>query len=56
MEERLQRAAWECSQAEGYDYIVLNDDVEQAVRELRAIMVAEKCKTVERIHLLKEEF
>ena len=56
MEERLQRAVWECSQAEGYDYIVLNDDVEQAVRELRAIMVAEKCKTVERFHLLKEEF
>ena len=56
MEERLKRAVWECSQAEGYDYIVLNDDVDHAVRELRAIMVAEKCKTVERIHLLKEEF
>ena len=55
MEERLERATWEYSQADSYDYIVLNDDVEQAVQELQAIMLAEKCKTMDRIHLLKEE-
>ena len=55
MEERLERATWECSQAGSYDYIVLNDDVDQAVQELQAIMLAEKCKTMDRIHLLKEE-
>ena len=55
MEERLERATWEYSQAGSYDYIVLNDDVDQAVQELQAIMLAEKCKTMDRIHLLKEE-
>ena len=55
MEERLERARWECSQAVHYDYIVVNDDIQKASEELRAIMLAEKCKTMERIHLIKEE-
>ena len=38
-----------------YDYIVVNDDLKHASAELRAIMLAEKCKTMERIHLIKEE-
>ena len=55
MEERRERARWECSQAVNYDYIVVNDDLTRASEELRAIMLAEKCKTMERIHLIKEE-
>ena len=55
MEERLNRAKWECEQAVHYDYIVVNDDLKHASEELRAIMLAEKCKTMERIHLIKEE-
>lgn len=55
MEERLERARWECVQAEHYDYIVVNDDLSCACAELKAIMQAEKCKTMERIHLIKEE-
>ena len=55
MEERLERARWECSQAENYDYIVINDDLQKASEEICAIMLAEKCKTMERIHLIKEE-
>ena len=55
MEERLERAKWECSQAEHYEYIVVNDDLKTAGEELKAIMLAEKCKTMERIHLIKEE-
>ena len=55
MEERLERAKWECEQAVHYDYIVVNDDLKHASAELRAIMLAEKCKTMERIHLIKEE-
>ena len=55
MAERLERARWEYEQAPKYDYIILNDEVEHAVSELMAIMTAEKCKTMERIHLLKEE-
>ena len=55
MEERLERAKWECQQAEHYEYIVVNDDLKTAGEELKAIMLAEKCKTMERIHLIKEE-
>ena len=32
MEERLERARWECSQAEQYDYIVINDDLQRPAR------------------------
>lgn len=55
MESRLERAKWEYAQAGQYDYIIVNDSVEQATQELLAIMMAEKCKTMERIHLIKEE-
>ena len=51
----LERARWEYTQAHQYDYILLNEDVEQTAGELMAIMTAEKCKTMERIHLIKEE-
>ena len=55
MAERLERARWEYTQAHQYDYILLNEDVKQTAGELMAIMTAEKCKTMERIHLIKEE-
>ncbi len=55
MADRLERAKWEYTQARNYDYIVINDDVNSAVDELLAIMTAEKCKMMDRIHLLKEE-
>ena len=55
MQSRLERAKWEYSQAGQYDYIIVNDSVERATQELLAIMTAEKCKTMERIHFVKEE-
>lgn len=55
MENRLERARWEYEQARHYDYIVLNDEVAHAAGEVLAIMTAEKCKTMERIHLIEEE-
>lgn len=44
MEQRLERARWEMTQAYRYDYTVLNDTVENAIEKLVAIMKAEKCK------------
>ena len=55
MEKRMERAKWEYSQAEQYDYLVVNDTVEHAAQELLAIMTAEKCKMMDRIHCIKEE-
>ena len=40
--------------ANTYDYFVINDTVEQAVREINAIMLAEHCKPDERMKLLSE--
>lgn len=50
MDERLEHAKWECAQADKYDYVVLNDNVDTAVSRILAIMADEKCKTMESIH------
>ena len=53
--KRLEQARWELQQARNYDYIIINDAVENAAREFLAVITAEKCKTADRIRLLKEE-
>ena len=55
VERRLEQARWEYSQAPKYDYIVVNDDVEYAAREILSILTAEKCRTKYRMNYLKEE-
>lgn len=53
IEKRMLQAHIECSRIEMYKYIIINDRVETAVDEAIAIMTAEKCKTAERLHLLR---
>lgn len=48
IQSRLIQAKTECSFAEKYDYLVINDEVVNALSEIRAIMKAEKCKTIHR--------
>lgn len=48
---RLERAKEEFKQAKLYDYIVVNETVEEAAGELVAILKAESCRTENRIHL-----
>lgn len=52
--KRLETARWEYSQAINYDYIVLNDTVESAVREILAVLTAENCKAANRAKIMKE--
>ena len=52
--KRLVRAKVELQTANTYDYFVINDTVEQAVRELNAIMLAEHCKPAERMAILSQ--
>ena len=52
---RLARAKEEVRLAGTYDYFVINDSVENAVRELNAIMTAEHCKPQDRMEVLGEE-
>lgn len=50
VQKRLLRAKVEMETAYDYDYFVINDTVENAVKELRAIMCAEHCKPAERMN------
>ncbi len=44
-EKRLKIALEECSHAGEYGYVVVNDTVEEAVREMEAILLAESCRS-----------
>ena len=54
IQKRLVRAKVELQTANTYDYFVINDTVERAVREINAIMLAEHCKPAERMAILSE--
>ena len=43
IERRLQKAQEEVTHYENYDYVVINDDFHEAVKELEAIILAEQC-------------
>jgi len=47
---RLGVASEEIAQFVRYDYLVINDDFDEAVRELEAILIAERCKRRQRTH------
>ena len=48
IQQRLLRAKVELDSARDYDYLVINDTVEEAVEELRAILKAEHCRPADR--------
>ncbi|MFP3871069.1 MAG: guanylate kinase, partial [Syntrophobacteria bacterium] len=43
MEERLENAAREMQEAPWYDYVIINDVFEQALKALTAIVLAARC-------------
>ena len=53
IQKRLLRAKVEMDSASSYDYFVINDTVEEAVRELDAILCAEHCRAADRIHQIE---
>ena len=55
IQSRLAQSRQECTHAGDYDYIVINDDLDVAAAVAAAIMTAEKCRTAERLHILKED-
>lgn len=46
---RISKAKAEYGHIPEYDYIIINDDTDEAVNELLSIITAEKCKTAKRI-------
>ena len=53
---RLQRAVEEAKQADFYQYIVVNDNLEEAVQRLDAILTASHCSFVDNQNKMKEVF
>ena len=51
---RLERARQEYKEADVYDYIIVNDDVDRAAAELSAIILAEHCRAADRRYYLSE--
>ena len=49
---RLNNAAEEISQANWYDYLIVNDDFQTALQQLTAIVIAERCRAVRNPALL----
>lgn len=54
VEKRLNTAVWELSQAENYDYVIVNDNVEDAANAFLSILSSEKCKTARNKALLAQ--
>jgi len=45
IQRRLQKARAEMREYGEYQYLIINDDLEMAISELRSIIIAERCKT-----------
>jgi guanylate kinase len=54
IERRMGNAKGEMALAERYDYLVVNEDVSLATRNLASIIRAERCRTGRRLQLLEE--
>ena len=52
IEARLLRAREELKEAELYDYVIINDDLDTAAGEFAAILAAEHCRYPHRKHLV----
>ena len=53
IEARLIRARQEFEEADFYDYLIINDDLDKAARELNAIIDASHCRFADRAEKLK---
>ena len=55
IEARLVRARQEYQEADFYDYIIVNDDLETAAEEFSAIITAAHCRFDDRRHIMAQE-
>jgi guanylate kinase len=53
---RMEKAAKEITAYQWYDYVVVNEDLEHAVRQVESIVIAERCRTARRVSDLQMRF
>ena len=53
IEKRLETAKWELSNAVKYNYILINDDLDNAVNKLESIILSEKMRTARNGELIE---
>lgn len=53
--ERIRRALQEYSEADFYDYLVVNDDADAAASQISAIITAESCRFEDNKYILNKE-
>ena len=53
---RLKKAANDIKNCAWYDYIIFNDDLDRAVKEVVSIVLSERCRTARRLSLVEETF
>lgn len=54
IKKRLDTAVWEISQAEKYDYIIVNDKIERAAKSFLSVIEGEKCRPLRNKAVLEE--
>ncbi|MBW1714229.1 MAG: guanylate kinase [Deltaproteobacteria bacterium] len=53
---RMEKAVEEIRKCRGYDFLIINDDLNQAAREVEGIIVAQRARTERRFPLVHEVF
>ena len=56
IDTRLKNAIEEISASDQYDYVVVNDDLDEAVRQIRAIIESERCRRVRKKKTFIDKF
>lgn len=54
--QRLKNARGEIAQLKDFDYVIVNDDLEQAYDQLRAVFISARCRPWEQRRLLAQRF
>jgi len=54
--KRIDRAAKEIQNCQWYDYLVINDDLNHAIKEAESIIIAEGCRTSQRLPMIRHTF
>lgn len=56
IETRLKKARDEIAEYRRYDHVIINDELEQAIGEVQAIILSERSRTARRGPMIKERF